>query len=120
MYLLPNIRSLIRLRFFQCTRLNNHKSTFLSYLLPQIAFSNCYVLDDGETAVGTGARAKPDYQGIGLIAKANQASLLAARTRFPQLKIEARVAMDSAFYDQYTKPNPKGVKIICKKVSIQS
>ena len=76
-------------------------------------------MDNGETAVGTGARAKPEYRGLGITAQVKQASLRAARTNFPQLKIRLGVAADSAYYDQYTKPNPKGVKIIYKHVSIQ-
>ena len=75
-------------------------------------------MDNGETAVGTGARAKPEYQGLGITTQVRQASLRAAWANFPQIKIEVRVAPDSAFYDQYTKPNPKGVKIIYKRVSI--
>ena len=75
-------------------------------------------MDNGETAVATGARAKPEYQGLGITAQVKQASLRAARTNFPQIKIEVQVAPDSVFYDQYTKPNPKGVKILFKRVSI--
>ena len=75
-------------------------------------------MDNGETAVGTGARAKPEYRGLGITAQVKQASLKAARTNFPKLKTEVGIAADSAFYDQYTKPNPKGVKIIYKRVSI--
>ena len=90
----------------------------LSFLLLQIAFYNFYVMDSGETAVGTGARAKAEYQGLGITAQVKQASLRAARTNFPQIKIEVGVAADSAFYDQYSKPNRKGVKIIYKRVSI--
>ena len=75
-------------------------------------------MDSGETAVGTGARAKAEYRGLGITAQVKQASLRAARTKFPQLKIEVQVAADSAFYDRYTKPNSKGVKILFKRVSI--
>ena len=75
-------------------------------------------MDNGETAVPTGGRAKPEYRGLGITAKVKQASLRAARTNFPQIKIEVRVAADSPFYDQYMKPNPKGWKIIYKRVSI--
>ena len=90
----------------------------LSSLLLQIAFCTYYVMDDGETALGAGARAKPEYRGFGVIDQVKQASLRAAKTNFPQLKIRLGVAADSAYYDQYTKPNPKGVKIIYKRVSI--
>ena len=75
-------------------------------------------MDNGETAVVTGGRVKPEYRGLGITAQVKQASLRAARTNFPKLKIEVQVAADSAFYDQYTKPNTKGVKIIYKRVSI--
>ena len=75
-------------------------------------------MDNGETAVGTGARAKPKYQGLGITAQVRQASLRAARTNFPQLKIFLGVATDSSLYDQYTKSNSKTVKIIYKRVSI--
>ena len=75
-------------------------------------------MDNGETAVGTGARAKPEYQGLGITAQVRQASLRAARTNFPQLKIFLGVATDSSLYDQYTKSNSKTVKIIYKRVSI--
>ena len=75
-------------------------------------------MDSGETAVGTGGRAKPEYRGFGVIDQVMQASLSVARTKFPQLKTGVLVAAESAFYDQYTKPNPKGVKIIYKRVSI--
>ena len=75
-------------------------------------------MDNGETAVGTGARAKPEYQGLGITAQVRQASLRAAWANFPQLKIFLGVATDSSFYDQYTKSNPKRVKIIYKHVSI--
>ena len=68
--------------------------------------------------MGTGARAKPDYWGLGVIDQVQQASLRAARTNFPQIKFEVRVAADSSFFDQYTKPTPKGWKIIYKRVSI--
>ena len=94
------------------------KNVQLSFLLLQIAFYNLYVMDSGETAVRTGARAKAEYRGLGVTAQVRQASLRAARSNFPQLKIEVQVATDSAFYDQFTKPNPKGVKIIYKHVSI--
>ena len=66
----------------------------------------------------TGARAKPEYRGVGITALVKQASLRAARTNFPQLKIEVQGAADSAFYDQFIKPNPKGWKIIYKRVGI--
>ena len=75
-------------------------------------------MDNGETAVGTGARAKPEYRGLGVIDQVQQASLRAARTNFPQIKFEVRVAADSAFYDHSTKPTLKGWKIIYKRVSI--
>ena len=75
-------------------------------------------MDDGEAAVATGAGANPDYRGLGITAQVKQASLRAARTNFPQLKTEVQVVADSAYYDQYTQPNPKGVKIIYKRVSI--
>ena len=75
-------------------------------------------MDNGETAVGTGARAKPEYRGLGVTAQVKQTSLTGARSNFPQIKFEVQVAPDSAFYDQYTKPNPKEVKIIYKRVSI--
>ena len=94
------------------------KNVQLSFILLQIAFCNFYVMDNGETAVGTGARAKHEYRGLGITAQVKQASLRAARTNFPQLKIEVQVAADSAFFKQYTKPNPKRWKIIYKRVSI--
>ena len=94
------------------------KNVQLSCLLLQIAFYNLYVMDSGETAVRTGARAKPEYRGLGITAQVKQASLRAARTNFPKLKTEVQVAADSAFYDQFKRPNPKGVKIIYKHVSI--
>ena len=75
-------------------------------------------MDNGETAVGTGARAKPEYRGLGVTAQVKQASLRAARTNFPQIKFEVQVAPDSAFYDQYTKPNPKEVKIMSVLTSL--
>ena len=95
-----------------------NKNVQLSPLLLQIAFYNFYIMDNGETAVGTGARAKPEYQGLGITAQVRQASLRAAWANFPQLKIFLGVATDSSFYDQYTKSNPKRVKIIYKHVSI--
>ena len=94
------------------------KKVQLSFLLLQIAFYNFHVMDNGETAVGAGARAKPEYRGFGVIDQVKQASLRAARTNFPKLNTEVGVAADSVFYDQYTKLNPKGVKIIYKHVSI--
>ena len=94
------------------------KNVQLSFLLLQIVFCNYYVMDNGETAVGTGARAKPEYRGLGITAQVRQASLRAARTHFPQIKIVVQVSADSAFFDQYTKPNPKRWKIIYKHVSI--
>ena len=66
----------------------------------------------------TGARAKPEYRGLGITQQVGQASHRAARTNFPQLKIEVRVAADSAFHDQYTKPTQKGWEIMYKHVSI--
>ena len=109
--------------FDHCIRLNDElkkkdENVQLSFLLLQIVFCNFSVMDNGETAVGTGARAKPEYRGLRVTAQVKQASLRAARANFPQLKIEVRVAADSAFFDQYTKPNPKGWKIIYKRVSI--
>ena len=94
------------------------KNVQVSFLLGQIAFGSFSVMDSGETAVATGGRAKPEYRGLGITGQVRQASLRAARTNFPQLKIEVQVAADSAFYDQYTKPHPKGWKIIYKRVSI--
>ena len=94
------------------------KNVQLSCLLLQIAFYNLYVMDSGETAVRTGARAKTEYRGLGITAQVKQASLRAARTNFSKLKTEVQVATDSAFYDQFKRPNPKRVMIIYKHVSI--
>ena len=58
------------------------------------------------------------YRGLGLMAKVIAASLEAAKINYPGIKTLSKTAVDSDFYDQYKEPNPKGVKITYKRVSI--
>ena len=70
--------------YFDHSRFNDElkekkmKKVQLYFPLLQIAFSNLYVMDSRETAVRTGAQAKPEYRGLGITEQVGQASLRAA------------------------------------------
>ena len=83
----------------------------------QAAFSNCYVVDNGESVVATGGRSASSVRGLGLMSKIMPASMGAAMANFPHLKRFVSTAVDSDFYDKYKKPNPEGVVITYKRVS---
>ena len=85
-----------------------------------MSFGNYYVEDNGETVVATGGRTVARYQGTGLNNRLGKASLAAAFRRYPNLRTEARVAVDDEFYERYRKPDPSTFQIVTEQVGYSS
>ena len=73
-------------------------------------------MDDGETAVASGLRCLPEYQGLGMTKKVMAASLEMAKANFPHLRIQAKTIVDFGGCDKYRQPNPRGTKITFTRV----
>ena len=73
-------------------------------------------MDDGETAVATGLRCFPEYQGLGMTTKLMAASLEMAKTNFPHLKIRAKTMVTYGECDKYKEPYRKNANITSTRV----